>query len=626
MLYRSLLAAGLLTVCALANATDYVVSHAIVEDVQSSPKQVILILYAVPEGGEALEVHKLLPTQWRVRKAGETNELQAFIDTDLPRPLWAEIRVNDRSLGERAALNAPGNLTAQGEIQSQTGFRFPDNSLQTSAADTEALGKVFGGSSSCPAGSSIRAIDANGDVTCETDDGGTGVTRIETGAGLEGGPITATGTISIAQGGIDSGMIHDASITSADIKNGEIGALAINQQQVQLRAKGYCAEGQLLRRINTDGSFECASIYDVIPLPPRNFIVDSRFDVGKYSSLALNSHGNPIVSYYDVTNSALKVVFCNDPACAGNDEETVTLDSAGNVGIDPSIVLDGNDNPVISYIADGKLKVARCTPLFGSCTPATTNIVDDSGIFGNGTSIALDANGYAIVSYVDTTSNHRLKLAHCSDASCSASTIRIVEAASVANPSMRLDSAGYPVVAYEYVGSSDVRLARCHDVNCNSKSLATVASKGGSIAFAYPSLTLNAENPVLAYAYQASSVDADVKVLVCNDPVCDGNGDFNITLDSVTGTFSALSLELGQGGQPVLSYIADDNTANDTLLLTRCAEAACFSITKAVVDAGVDMGWVSSLALDAADHPAISYYDNSAHDLRVAKCATADCR
>lgn len=52
----------------------------------------------------------------------------------------------------------------------------------------------------CSPGNAIRAIDANGNVTCELDDAGGGsgtVTRVDTGNGLQGGPITTSGTISI---------------------------------------------------------------------------------------------------------------------------------------------------------------------------------------------------------------------------------------------------------------------------------------------------------------------------------------------------------------------------------------------------------------------------------------------
>lgn len=80
-------------------------------------------------------------------------------------------------------------------------------------------------SASCNTGSSIRMINQDGTVVCETNDnsGGT-VTQINTGAGLSGGPITTTGTISASFAGTGSATTvarsdhtHDA---SGDVPSG----------------------------------------------------------------------------------------------------------------------------------------------------------------------------------------------------------------------------------------------------------------------------------------------------------------------------------------------------------------------------------------------------------------------
>ena len=55
--------------------------------------------------------------------------------------------------------------------------------------------------------------------------------------------------------------------------------------------------------------------------------IDSAGRVGTFDSLALTTTNIPVISYYDATNSALKLAVCNDAACS---LPTIsTLDAAG---------------------------------------------------------------------------------------------------------------------------------------------------------------------------------------------------------------------------------------------------------------------------------------------------------
>ena len=201
MLRRYLIPTLFLVLFSSPSAREYLVNQVLPADQMSiEPEQVTLSIYAQEEGGNLLEVHVLPTSQWQLQEApGEVLLLYAYVDTHLSQPLWAEVDLDGQMLIPRSELRSFGGVTTEGEIHSKAGFRFPDDSLQTSAVNTEALDLVMGGGSSCPAGSSIRAIDASGNVTCETDNVGTGtVTRVETGAGLTGGPVTVTGTIGVA--------------------------------------------------------------------------------------------------------------------------------------------------------------------------------------------------------------------------------------------------------------------------------------------------------------------------------------------------------------------------------------------------------------------------------------------
>ena len=84
-------------------------------------------------------------------------------------------------------------------------------------------------SATCPAGSSIRAIGADGTVTCEADDNGGTITGVTTaaGSGLTGGGTAGTLALSIATGGVTSAHIADATITTADIASNTITGLDI---------------------------------------------------------------------------------------------------------------------------------------------------------------------------------------------------------------------------------------------------------------------------------------------------------------------------------------------------------------------------------------------------------------
>src|SRR5262249_8660433 len=96
-----------------------------------------------------------------------------------------------------------------------------------------------------------RVINADGSVVCQVDanSGGT-VTSVGTGSGLTGGPITTSGTISIAPGGV----------TSAHISDGTVRAVDVHPRQGPLRITGNCATGSAIQAVNENGTVSCQSL------------------------------------------------------------------------------------------------------------------------------------------------------------------------------------------------------------------------------------------------------------------------------------------------------------------------------------------------------------------------------
>ena len=82
--------------------------------------------------------------------------------------------------------------------------------------------------------------------------------------------------------------------------------------------------------------------------PSLPITVDSTGLVGVYTSIAIGTNGNTIISYYNDSNSYdLKVAACNNPTCTTS--TNTTIDNNNDVGAYTSIAIGTNGNPIISY-------------------------------------------------------------------------------------------------------------------------------------------------------------------------------------------------------------------------------------------------------------------------------------
>jgi hypothetical protein len=143
-------------------------------------------------------------------------------------------------------------------------------------------------------------------------------------------------------------------------------------------------------------------------------LVDGFGIVGSYTSLGIGTDGNPVISYTDSTfgELKLKVARCNDPACEGGDETVSFVDAAGDSGAFTSLAIGTDGNPVISY-QDGTnadLKLAHCNDPACAGGNEALSTVDAPGSVGTFTSVAIGTDGNPVISYHDAT-NGDLKVA-----------------------------------------------------------------------------------------------------------------------------------------------------------------------------------------------------------------------
>jgi hypothetical protein len=133
--------------------------------------------------------------------------------------------------------------------------------------------------------------------------------------------------------------------------------------------------------------------------------VDQINDVGQHSSIAVDSDNNPHVSYYDATTRDLKYAkWIGDPPETPWQIHVVDNGNGNDVGKYSSLVLDSNDIPHISYYdaTDGNLKYAKWT---GS--DWYVYMIDDRDDRGQYTSIAIDSgSNHLHISYYDATAGN----------------------------------------------------------------------------------------------------------------------------------------------------------------------------------------------------------------------------
>lgn len=324
--------------------------------------------------------------------------------------------------------------------------------------------------------------------------------------------------------------------------------------------------------------------------------VDQEGDVGAFTSLALDSGGQPHISYLDSTNDDLMYAYHD-----GAQWVTQHVDSDGNVGWYSSLVLDSEDQPHISHsdVGNGDLKYAHYDG-----TTWHVEIVDSEGDVGVDPSLALDGDDQPHIVYYDD-SNFDLKYAHYDGTTWQFETI---DSAGVVgwDIGMALDSEGHPHVNYYDVTNSALKYAHYTGSDWMTETLDSDGDVGLTT-----SLALDSQGePHISY-YDTSNGDLKYAHF-------DGSDWAIETVDSAGSVGWMTSLALDSADRPHISY---HDIGNGDLKYAYHDGTAWRIET---VDAAGFVGRYTALALDSADQPRISYYDVSGDNLKYAHATRND--
>ncbi|MCH8280453.1 MAG: DUF3179 domain-containing protein [Chloroflexi bacterium] len=134
--------------------------------------------------------------------------------------------------------------------------------------------------------------------------------------------------------------------------------------------------------------------------------VDSEGDVGRYPFLALDKQDNAIISYFERisdTTGYIKVARWDGNAWESQRVDKLENVSAGFFGArkTSSLVLDGDDSPILAYSDEKVIKIARQE---GSQWKIETVLDGGDPPLGQQVSLALDGDGVLHLTFADVTS------------------------------------------------------------------------------------------------------------------------------------------------------------------------------------------------------------------------------
>ena len=432
----------------------------------------------------------------------------------------------------RLYVGGSGTSTIENNLKVQGNLQVGSGSITLTSDSILSGGAVrFGGSlvsNSSPVSSStsqmITSVVASGYGS-----GGNDLHDIA--IGIDGLPLIAeqeSGSLKVIHCG-------NASCTSGNVKTtvdssaadiGRAASIAIGVDGLPIISYHDLTNGDL--EVVKCGNIECSSGNTITT-------VDSSGDVGRGTSIAIGADGLPVISYGDVSNLDLKVVKCGNHSCSSGNTITTVDGALASLGLENSIAIGTDGLPIISYydITNTDLKVAKCGN--AACSSGNTlTTVDTSDSRYN--RIAIAGDGLPVISYsVGST----LRMMKCGNISCSAgNTTTDVDttAASGARTFIAVGTDGLPILAYQDT-ANDFSVAKCNNATCSANTQTVIEAGDSSLLGQFPKIAIGVDSlPIVAYGGNSSGV---LRVVTCANASCSSTSGTSFTGGQTLGGWMA---------------------------------------------------------------------------------------
>ena len=281
----------------------------------------------------------------------------------------------------------------------------------------------------------------------------------------------------------------------------------------------------------------------------------------------------------------------------------------------PAMTIGPDGFALISYedTTANDLKVAHCTD--AACTAFTSATLDSTGVVGSYPSIAIGTDGLGLISYYDTT-NGDLKVAHCSNAACSAATTATVYSAGNAGQftSIAIGTDGIALVSFSDVGIG-LRVARCADPACSAATTALV-DPTPFMPYSMIATSIAIGTDGFALVSYVDSLNQNLKVAHCTNAACT-----TFTTRTVDAVGGSTSIGIGADGLGLIAYAG----GGAELKVAHCTDVACSASTGATLDSTIlAFDWEGpALTIGSDGFGLIGYWRMDG--LRVAHCADTAC-